>query len=320
MPPRRSPEAPRPFLKWAGGKTQLLPQFQPLYPGSFTRYREPFLGSGAVFFQVREQFNLKNPVLSDVNSELINTYQVIQTKVEQLIRVLRKHRRCHSKDYYYRVRALNPDSMTSLARAARLIYLNKTCFNGLYRVNSHGGFNVPMGRYEDPPILDAPNLRSVSASLQGVVLKTSPFRDVLDYCRQGDFVYLDPPYHPLSATSYFTAYTDGSFTSRDQEKLSEVYRELSERGCLLMLSNSDSPLIHKLYSGFRFKKVAARRNINSKAERRGHISEVVVLNYDPPVAEPRPSASAATPDRQRVVVRPVRRRPQPPSDGSVHEP
>jgi DNA adenine methylase len=285
MPPRRSPEAPRPFLKWAGGKTQLLSQFRALYPGTFTRYREPFIGSGAVFFQVQGLFGLKEAILADGNEDLINVYRVIQGKVEPLIRLLGKHRHRHGKEHYYHVRAMDPSSMTQLARAARLIYLNKTCFNGLYRVNSRGAFNVPMGRYTDPPILDAPNLRCVSEALRGVALRSGHFRDVLNFCHQGDFIYLDPPYHPISATSYFTAYTDGSFTSEDQAELSEVFRELSKRGCLLMLSNSDTPLIHRLYRGFKIRKVAARRNINSKAEKRGHVSELVVLNYDPPLLE-----------------------------------
>ncbi len=310
MPPPKSPETPRPFLKWAGGKTQLLPQFNALYPGTFTRYREPFIGSGAVFFQVRGQFALKEAILADGNEELINVYRVIQGAVDPLIRLLGKHRHRHGKEYYYHVRAMDRASMTPLARAARLIYLNKTCFNGLYRVNSRGDFNVPMGRYFDPPILDAPNLRRVSEALRDVALRSGHFRDALDYCRKGDFVYLDPPYHPVSATSYFTAYTGGSFTSQDQEELSEVFRELSKRGCLLMLSNSDTPLIHRLYRGFEIRRVAARRNINSKADKRGQVSEVVVLNYDPPLSEQVPEVRVETAGTRRAAQRSGRAYPR----------
>jgi DNA adenine methylase len=284
---RRNPESlPVPFLKWAGGKTQLLPQLEPLYPApeGVRRYIEPFVGSAAVFFHVRSLLRPGQVILSDNNEELIHVYRAVRDDVKSLIRRLSRHKAAHSREHYYAVRRENPARMPPSSRAARLIYLNKTCFNGLYRVNSRGEFNVPMGRYSDPPILDARNLRAVSAALRGVDLRVAHFSEVLEFARAGDFIYFDPPYHPLSATSYFTAYTKGSFGEADQRELARVYRELDRRGCLVMLSNSAAPLIEKLYKGFDVRKVYARRSINSNATRRGQIQEVVVLNYVPGLA------------------------------------
>ncbi len=286
--------APRPFLKWAGGKTQLLSQFQALYPQprSIRRYIEPFVGSGAVFFRIRSLTGPREVLLADSNEELINVYVAVRDHVEEVIEALRRHKALHSKEHYYKVRAQNPGRMSSTARAGRLIYLNKTCFNGLYRVNSKGGFNVPMGRYQDPPILDAENLRAAGRALKRVRLKTAHFRETLDAARKGDFIYFDPPYHPLSKTSFFTSYTQGAFTSSDQEDLAEVYSILAGRGCRVMLSNSDCPFIRSLYGGFDIRSVSARRNINSKAEKRGRIGEVIVLNYEPAAAKDLCPASA----------------------------
>jgi len=283
MPPRPRSDLPRPFLKWAGGKTQLLPQFEALYPEAarVRRYLEPFLGSAAVFFQVRHLLRPRKAVLADGNDELINVYEAIQGNVSRVIRTLSKHKRLHSKEHYYLTRSRQPRDLSPAERAARFIYLNKTCFNGLYRVNAGGGFNVPMGRYKDPPILDADNLRSVALSLQGVDLRVAHFRETLDYARKGDFIYFDPPYHPVSRTASFTSYTRDSFGESDQEELAEIFAELSRRGCLGMLSNSDSPFIRGLYAGFAIRTVRARRSINSKADRRGPVSEVAVLNYEP---------------------------------------
>jgi len=285
MPPYRKSDLPHPFVKWAGGKTQLLPQFEALYPPSarVRRYIEPFLGSAAVFFQVRNLLRPKRAVLADSNEELINAYQAIQGNTSKVIRILSKHKRLHSEEHYYLTRSRQPRDLSPIERASRFIYLNKTCFNGLYRVNAGGGFNVPMGRYQDPPILDAGNLRNVALSLKGVELRTAHFRKTLDYAKAGDFIYFDPPYHPVSETSYFTSYTRDSFRASDQEELAEVFATLSRRRCLVMLSNSDCPFIRRLYAGFAIRTVRARRSINSKADRRGQVSEVVVLNYKPPL-------------------------------------
>jgi len=282
MPPLRRSDVPRPFLKWAGGKTQLLPQFESLYPpaGQVRRYIEPFAGSAAVFFQVRRLLRPAETVLADGNAELINVYKAVQRNVSKVIRILSEHRKLHSKEHYYLTRSRRPRDLTSAGRAARFIYLNKTCFNGLYRVNSGGGFNVPMGRYKDPPILDADNLRNVARSLKGVDLRVAHFHETLDYARAGDFIYFDPPYHPVSETSRFTSYTRDSFGESDQEELAEVFAALSRRGCLVMLSNSDCPFVRSLYREFAIHTVQARRSINSRADRRGRIPEVVVLDYE----------------------------------------
>ena len=269
----------KPFLKWAGGKARLLRQFERFFPLKVDGYSEPFLGSGAVFFYVMERFNPADVVLSDSNEELMNAYRTVRDDVEDLLIGLEEHRRSHGEDHYYRVRSLNPAALPPPARAARLIYLNKTCFNGLYRVNSRGEFNVPMGSYKNPRIFDAENLRRVSQALQSVDLQVRHFAELVGFARQGDFIYFDPPYHPLSKTSSFTSYTAGNFKESDQKRLAEVYRALDRKGCKLMLSNSDCGFTRGLYKGFRLETVRARRAINSKADGRGEINELLVLNY-----------------------------------------
>lgn len=250
------------------------------------RYIEPFVGSGAVFFDLRSRVRLRRVHLADGNEELINLYRCVRDDVEGVIRRLSRHRSLHSEEHFYDVRARDPRRLSDAARAARVIYLNRTCFNGLYRVNRDGRFNVPMGRYENPKILDAVALRAASAALRGVTLKCAHFRKTLDVARKGDFVYFDPPYHPISETSRFTAYAacDGraSFGEKDQKELARVYTRLARRGCRVMLSNSDSPLTRRLYRRFRICGVKARRSINSRSDRRGVIGEIVVINYEPP--------------------------------------
>lgn len=271
----------RPFLKWAGGKTQLLPQFERYYPRErIERYIEPFLGSGAVFFRVRAQLNPGKAILCDNNEDLIETFRAVKTDVEGVIRHLRIHKDKHSPEYFREMRTRPVQDAAT--RAARLIYLNKTCFNGLYRVNSRGIFNVPIGRYLKPAILDENGLRQASRQLRGVRLLVRDFRKLPALAKRGDFVYLDPPYYPVSRTSYFTSYTRDSFGAQDHWDLSEVYRQLCQAGCFVMLSNSDNPFVEGLY--WRFKdvqihRVSARRNINSRAERRGPINELIIVNY-----------------------------------------
>jgi DNA adenine methylase len=242
-------------------------------------YHEPFLGSGAVFFQIRTRLAPRRIALSDSNADLIEAFVAVRDQVDAVIAELARHADRHSETHYYKVRDKLPGELFPAARAARLIYLNRTCFNGLYRVNASGHFNVPMGRYVRPTILDADNLRAVSASLAGTRLADRPFTRVLDDARPGDFVYFDPPYVPVSKTANFTGYTRGAFGPADQEELARVYRELDARGCRLMLSNSDTPLARKLYDGFFLHRLNARRNINSKGDRRGPVGELVVLNY-----------------------------------------
>jgi len=272
----------RPFLKWAGGKTQLLAEFAPLYPKSAHggRYIEPFLGSGAVFFHVRALLAPSKCSLADDNPEIINVLEVVNNDVESLNDRLEGHRTKHLRDpepYYYSVRAQQA-LRVPLERAARLIYLNKTCFNGLYRLNSRGEFNVPFGRHVNPRIFDEDNLRAASAALQGVELKTRHFRETLRHAQPDDFIYFDPPYDPVSDTAFFTSYTEGPFGKDAQKELALVFRELATRGCHVMLSNSHTPFVRKLYRGFDVRTVFARRNINSKANLRGPVKEVVVRN------------------------------------------
>ena len=207
----------------------------------------------------------------------INAYRVIQTDVEALIECLTGH--VNSREHYYRVRATDPSLLSRVERAARFIYLNKTCYNGLWRVNKKGQFNAPFGRYKNPLICDHENLRSVSQALKGVMLLCEDFEVAVKSAQSGDFVYFDPPYHPVSETAYFTSYVDDGFGPEEQERLAEVFRELSDKGVLVMLSNSDREYIRDLYRGFRIESVQAKRAINCRADRRGPVSELIIRNY-----------------------------------------
>ena len=276
--------APGPFLKWAGGKGQLLAQFAPLYPSRVGRYVEPFVGSAAVFFDLRRRHPDIAASLSDDNEELINCFRIVRDDVEGLIRRLRRHKERHSREHYYEVRARKVARLTPAQRAARLIYLNKTCYNGLYRVNGQGEFNVPIGSYKNPAICQAPLLRAASRALAGVDLEVRDFADCLGEARRGTFVYFDPPYHPVSRTASFTSYTEGGFGEEEQRRLADLFAALDRKGARVMLSNSDTPFVRDLYDGYRIEAVSARRAINSNGARRGVVSEVVVCNYDPPAA------------------------------------
>jgi DNA adenine methylase len=242
-------------------------------PRRFNAYHEPFVGGGAVFFALQ-------PVkarLSDQNAELVTAYQVIRDDVERLIRHLRTHR--VEAEYYYELRAKDPGRLEPVERASRLIYLNRTCFNGLYRVNSRGGFNVPFGRYKNPLVCNESGLRAASLALAGTATAHASYEAVLEQARRGDLVYFDPPYHPVSATANFTGYTAGAFGERDQRRLAEVFRALHLRGCKVMLSNSDTPFIHELYGDYLVEIVAAPRLVNRDASKRGPVNEVLVRNY-----------------------------------------
>jgi DNA adenine methylase len=276
-------EKPKPFVKWVGGKRQLLVQFRRLnlYPpekfdAKKGKYFEPFVGGGAVFFDL-----LPNEAyLSDLNKELITTYNVIKNNVEKLIISLKKHK--NEKEYFLKVRSQNPNKLDGINVASRFIFLNKTCFNGMYRVNQSGGFNVPFGRYNNPLICDEENLRKVAKALQGVEIKNEDYKEVLKRARSGDFVYFDPPYYPVSKTASFTSYTAETFLEKEQMELRDVAVELHKRGCFVMLSNSDTPFINEIYAevkGLRITRVQAGRAINSDASKRGKITEVLVTNY-----------------------------------------
>ncbi|HEY9775750.1 MAG TPA: DNA adenine methylase [Planktothrix sp.] len=276
---RGSKESASPFLKWAGGKGQLLRQFEAYYPAKMGRYLEPFIGGGAVFFDMAAKNDELSATISDANPDLINCYSVVRDHVEELIEALKKHR--NDKHYYYSVRSQDARTLCNIERAARLIYLNKTCFNGLYRVNRSGQFNVPFGKYKNPKIADEANLRLVSQVLQRATIQCGPFERILEQTRAGDFVYLDPPYQPISATSSFTSYTARAFGAKDQERLSEFVKQLDKRGCYVMVSNSDNQFIEEIYSGFHIHRVSANRAINCKASGRGRITELLITNYKP---------------------------------------
>lgn len=284
---------PRPFLKWAGGKGQLLDELLARMPATYKTYREPFVGAGALFWALRP------PVahLSDVNEELITTYIAVRDQVDKVIRYLRGHKARHGELYYYQVRGKNHDLnwLKPAARAARMIYLNKSGYGGLYRVSANG-FNVPWGNFAKPNI-DEANLRACSMVLnQGQVkLSVMDFEAAMDAADPGDFVYADPPYLPVSQTASFTAYTADGFSLDDQRRLASVFRELDRRSVMVMLSNSDTPLAHRLYVGYRIERVQARRVINSDTSKRGQrVGEVIVTNYDHPEVLPTESPAVKT--------------------------
>jgi DNA adenine methylase len=272
----------KPFLKWAGGKTALLGQLLPLVPRVFGCYYEPFLGGGAVYFALaglkqKGEIKFTGAYLSDLNEELINAYQVVRDDVTGLLGWLGKFQVSHSKEFYYQLRNWCP--ITPVERAARFVYLNRTCFNGLYRVNKLGEFNVPVGNYKNPKICDEENLRLCSHVLADAELGCAPFERILDRATTGDFVYFDPPYVPISATANFVSYTPDGFGWTDQERLASVVRELDRRGCQVMVSNAWVESLQQLYTGFRLVEVRAPRAINSKGNARGKVSEMLVLNY-----------------------------------------
>lgn len=266
--------APRPLLKWVGGKTQLLQQMQPFLPKTFRRYFEPFVGGAALFFDLRARRPDMPAFLSDVNAELVNCYVAVRDDVEAVIRALRRHR--YESAYYYEIRAQNPAALASAERAARTIFLNKTGYNGLYRVNRSGQFNVPFGRFTNPVFCDVDNLHACARALRDVSIEHADFSSVLEVAQKGDFVYFDPPYVPLSSTSDFTAYIPSGFGAAEQEELAEVFRALAKRGVHVLLSNSDTPIVRKLYAGFKIERVYASRSVNSVATGRGKLAEVMV--------------------------------------------
>jgi DNA adenine methylase len=266
-----------PFIKWVGGKSKLLPEILGRAPTDFGRYFEPFIGGGAVFFKLRAPA----AVLSDLNPDLVGTYQAVRDDVEGVIRAAHQHRELHDEGYYYATRArwnAGEFHHTLAARAAAFLYLNKTCFNGLWRVNKKGEFNVPMGRYANPTVCDPLALRAASLALRRTVIQTASYEAVLDDAGAGDFVYFDPPYDPASDTADFTAYTSSEFGRPAQGRLAEVFRELDSRGCAVMLSNNDTPYVRSLYAGFKIDRVMCARAINSRADARGMVPEVLVTN------------------------------------------
>lgn len=282
----------RPFLKWAGGKRQLLPKIRPLFPREFGTYFEPFVGAGAVLFDLQPS----RAVINDANEELINCYRVVKSNPDAIIKLADKHRRNDSKDYFERLRALDRkpglQALSPEERAARVIYLNKSCFNGLYRVNRHGHFNVPYRKHDKPPrVVDPEDIRAVSAYLNEarVEIMCGDFRDAVAGARRGDFVYFDPPYDPVSKSASFTSYATGGFGREEHTALKRLCDELTARGCRVLLSNSDTEFVRELFRNRRryaVREVGARRNINSVGTGRGKVGELLIFNnYDVAKAE-----------------------------------
>lgn len=266
-----------PIVKWVGGKRQLMFELLKNMPENYDRYFEPFIGGGALFFELQPD----NAYISDMNEELINLYEVVRDNIDELIIDLKKHD--ISKEYFMRIRNIDRTSdyekWSNVKKASRFIYLNRTCFNGMYRVNSKGEFNVPFGNYKNPRILDENNLINCSSLLQKTEIKHADFSKILKKVKKGDFVYFDPPYVPLSETSSFTSYTKDGFDMDMQFKLRDVCDELNSMGVKFLLSNSDTKLVNELYEKYNIKKVFASRQINANADGRGKITEVLVRNY-----------------------------------------
>ena len=277
----KNDELVMPVVKWVGGKRQLITEIDKYIPSHFSTYYEPFLGGGAVFFYLQP----KKAVVNDINKELINLYQVIQDNVEELIEDLKKHK--NEPDYFYSIRELDRDlevykKLTPVERASRIHYLNKTCYNGLFRVNSQGQFNVPFGRYKNPNIVNKTTLRAVSNYFNSakITFKCCDFEEALKGARKGSFVYFDPPYDPVSDTSSFTGYDKGGFDRQEQIRLKKLCDKLNRRGIKFLLSNSETEFILDLYRDYKIEIVQAKRSINSKGNKRGEVNEVLVMNYE----------------------------------------
>ena len=274
----------QPFLKWAGGKRQLLPHIRKYAP-NFSKdkaYYEPFVGAGAVLFDLQP----KKAFINDVNSELINCYQVIRDNVEALIEDIKKYR-TDSSEYFYQIRELDRSSaykdLSPVQRASRIIFLNKTCFNGLFRVNSQGQFNVPYGNYKNPTLIDEIVIKAICNYLNqsDITITQLDFAEAVKTAKKGDFIYFDPPYDPVSDTASFTGYNLDKFDRNEQVRLKTVYEKLGAKGCKVMLSNSSTNFIRDLYKDYKIITIPANRNINSVGTGRGQINEFLILNYEP---------------------------------------
>jgi len=271
-----------PFVKWVGGKRQIMNSIMQFTPRNIRNYTyvEPFVGGGAVLFHLQP----KNSIINDYNSELINVYSVIKENLSELITDLKKHK--NEPDYFYDIRKLDREKdfhqLDNVQRASRLIYLNKTCYNGLYRVNNAGEFNSPFGRYKNPNIVNEPVLKAVSAYLNAnnVQLFNKDYEEILNGLDENSFVYLDPPYHPISESSSFTGYIQGGWNMFDQLRLREACDTLTERGIRFLLSNSASGFIKEQYQNYNISLVKATRTINANAEKRGEVNEVLIRNYE----------------------------------------
>ena len=275
---------PKPFVKWAGGKRQLIPILNQNLPESFGMYYEPFLGGGALLFHILTDKNGQKCSISDLNSDLVLAYTTIRDRIDALITSLKNHEKNYQKNsesYYYSIRESNPRS--EIEKTSRLIFLNRTCFNGLYRVNSKGKFNVPLGKYSNPNIVNEENLRAVSHILQSsrISIKCRDFEAVLRDAKRGDLVYFDPPYQPVSSTANFTSYTNKDFTYDDLTRLADLCLKLDSRGCKVLLSNSDSKEVSDIFatSPWKITRIEANRSINSNSKKRTGHFELLIKNY-----------------------------------------
>jgi len=266
----------KPFVKWAGGKRQLLKELTKGLP-KFKKYIEPMAGGGALFFELKNNGLITEAILNDYNRELMDTYNIIGGNTEAIMGELSKNKYKNEMETFYKIRQEEPTN--KVEKTARFIYLNRTAYNGLYRVNSKGKFNAPFGKYKNPKILDKKNLRAVSKALKGVKLLSTDFEKAIKNAKKGDLVYFDPPYNPLSKTASFTSYTEKDFDKKEQIRLAKTFKKLDKKGCYLMLSNSFTPLIQELYKDFNIRTVYANRAINCKAGGRGKIKEVIITNY-----------------------------------------
>lgn len=295
-------EVIKPFVKWAGGKGSLISQLTNFYPfelenGTIKKYVEPFVGGGAVLIDILQKYDVEEAYAFDINKDLINCYNVIKQDVETLIEKLNEKEKEflnieleNRQEYFYKIRSeynsYKIEDNLDVKRASEFIFLNRTCFNGLYRVNKNGKFNVPCGKYKNPTICDAENLRNLSKLLQNVVFEYGDYKKCIKYIDINTFVYFDPPYRPLSITSGFTSYTKEDFNDENQKELADFYKELDLKNAKLMLSNSNPKNTNKednffedIYKGFNINEVSAKRMINSKAQGRGEISELLITNY-----------------------------------------
>lgn len=272
--PADEKERPHPFVKWVGGKRSIIDELKSRLPSDISEYYEPFVGGGALFFAV--QSRIETAVLSDVNTDLLLTYQVIKKDVEKLIEKLKVHQENHDEKYYYKIRSQH-NLVDPVEVAARFIYLNKTCFNGLYRVNKKGEFNVPIGRYTNPNVVHELNLRACQIALEKATIKLQSYDKIKPSA--GAFVYFDPPYHPTSETAYFTQYSKGGFSEKDQIALRDFFAKLAKQGVNVMLSNSNTPFVQDLYKGYNIAIIDAPRNVNCKPNKRNSVEEVLITNY-----------------------------------------
>ena len=270
----------QPFTKWTGGKRKLLPIIKSLMPDNYTNYFEPFVGGGALFFELAPQ----QALINDFNTELINCYQQIKEHPDQLITLLQHHKEKNTKDYYLDLRSVDRDGrieqMTGVEKAARIMYMLRVDFNGLYRVNAKNQFNVPYGRYKNPKIVDSELIYAISNYLNknSIQIVSGDFEKAVETAKQGDFVYFDPPYIPISETSAFTSYTHEGFSYDDQVRLRDTFKKLSERGVHVMLSNSSSSLVYELYKDFTIHSIEVTRANGAKASSRGKVLEVIITN------------------------------------------